>query len=147
MIPGRRVASLKRQKIKFGAAAALWAAWLVVLALQPDGLVEAFLPLHFLRNLTHGAAYSVLAFFLCFFLRFKRSLLAMKMKTFNMALFSFLITTGWGGLTELIQRWTPDRTPSWGDLAYDGLGAAAGIASFIIYENLPDRHPCQAKTK
>ena len=141
------MASLKSQKIKFGLAAGLWAVLLVMLSLEPDAAVESLLPADFLKNLAHAVTYGILAFLLCFFLRFKRSLLGFKMKDFNIAGFSFFLTLAWGGLTEIIQRWTPDRTASLKDLAYDGAGASAAILCFFVYSNLPDRHPCQPKTR
>ena len=137
---------LRQQKNRLAIAVALWAILLVLLALEPDGAVGLILPSDSLKNLAHTPAYGVLAFLICLFLRFKRSVFTLKMTDRNVAVFSFFLTTGWGAGTELLQKWTFDRMASWGDWGFDALGAGAGIIFFFIFSNLPNHQLCPSKT-
>jgi VanZ family protein len=112
----------------------LWGIFLAILALQPDGLVEIFLPFSYLRDIAHAVTYGILAFFLCLYLRFRRYVFKVPMTFWNAAFLALIGTAVWGGLTELIQHFAPDRYVSWKDWAYDMIGAFFGIVAFAARE-------------
>ena len=112
----------------------LWALLLAVLAIQPDSLVEFFLPFSILRDGAHTATHGILVFFLCLYLRFRRHVFKVPMTFLNATLLAFFLAAGWGGFTEWMQQFVPGRYVSLKDLAYDMVGALFGIAFFRLKE-------------
>jgi VanZ family protein len=39
----------------------------------------------------------------------------------------------YGGLTELLQRYVPGRSASWGDVVADGIGVLVGVGLSLVY--------------
>jgi VanZ family protein len=112
----------------------LWGILLVALAIQPDKVVEIFLPLSIMRDAAHGLTYGVLTFFICLYLCFRRHVQGIPMTFKNAALLAFILTAVWGGFTEWIQHFIPDRYVSMKDWVCDMIGALFGIICFRLRE-------------
>lgn len=55
---------------------------------------------------------------------------------------SFVYALSLGAVTEWIQAWTPDRSPSWMDWAADAVGAVLAIALlFFVKKRLHKENP------
>ena len=125
------MSNLTQRKQRLLALCLLWGLLLAVLALQPERLVEVFLPVLVMRDIAHVLTYGVFAFFIALYLRFRRHLFGLSMTFLNAAFLAFALTVAWGGFTEWIQQFEPSRTVSLKDLAYDVLGAFAGVVVFV----------------
>lgn len=130
--------SLKKRKRRLLIISTLWASLLLFLSVAP-GKSFVLVPFDIWMTFAHAIAYGVLAFFLCLYLRFKRSVGPFKMMGKNALIFAFVTASLWGGITELLQFMTPDRITDWWDLAADMAGAFVSLWVFIWYEKL--RHP------
>lgn len=106
----------------------------MMLAMQPEHLVDIFLPLAIMKDIAHALTYGVLAFFTCLYLIFRRHLFGVLMTFTKSAMVSFLITACWGGFTEWLQNFSPTRTASLKDLGCDMIGALIGIIIFKFWE-------------
>lgn len=113
----------------------LWGILLIVLAIQPEKVVEVFLPFSIMRDAAHGLTYGILTFFICLYLRFRRHLGGVPMNFKNAALLALVLTGFWGGLTEWLQHFIPDRCVSLSDWLYDMMGAVIGIICFRLRES------------
>ena len=126
------MSGLRQRRGRILAACLLWALLLIFLALEPDAAVEIFLPFRVLRDLAHAACYGVLAFLVAVFLIFKRSLFSFRFTDRRAVLLAFGAALAWGGFTEYLQKFTPDRIPEAGDVFWDAAGAAAGLVLFAF---------------
>ena len=124
---------LIQRKQRLFSACVLWAVLLVALAMQPEKLVETFLPFSIMRSLAHSAAYGAFAFLLCLYFSFRRHWLGVPMKGLAMHAAAFLLTAALGGLTEIIQLFSPDRYAELADWFFDLGGAAGGIMVFVYF--------------
>lgn len=120
----------RKQRLLY--ACLLWSLLLTALAMQPEKLVETFLPFSIMRSLAHSAAYGAFAFLLCLYFSFRRYLLGFPMRGVAMYAAAFSLTAALGGFTELIQLLSPDRYAELIDWYFDLGGAAGGIAVFIL---------------
>jgi VanZ family protein len=123
---------LIQRKQRLFYACFLWSLLLTALAMQPEKLVETFLPFSIMRSLAHSAAYGAFAFLLCLYFSFRRHLFGIPMKGFAMHAAAFLLTAALGGFTELIQLFSPDRYAELVDWYFDLAGALGGILVFTF---------------
>ena len=124
--------NIRKHKIRLIVAIILWAILLVVLALEPDTAVKTCLPKHILRDLAHSVAYGMLAVLCYLYFHFKRNVLSHRMTEGSIFLCSFLIASGWGIFTEILQYYSPTRRAEFSDVLYDMAGAFVGIVFFIL---------------
>lgn len=124
--------NIRKHKIRLIVAIFLWSILLVVLALEPDTAVNACLPKHVLRDLAHSAAYGMLAVLCYLYFHFKRHVLSHRMTERSIFICSFLIASGWGIFTEILQYFSPTRHAEFSDIFYDMAGAFVGIVFFIL---------------
>ncbi len=111
----------------------LWVILLGVLAVEPIRVVKIFFPTEDSRSFAHVLFYGFFGFFLCLFLRFKRTLGKLQLRNRYIIGLSFIVTGLLGGITELMQIFTVDRMADWGDLGFDVLGAGIGIVCFYLF--------------
>lgn len=125
--------SLTLRKKRLFLACFLWVVLLAVLAMEPNKIVKMFFPTSRARDFAHVLFYGVLAFLLCIYWRFKRRAGHTQIKNIHVVLLSFALTALFGGMTELMQLWTPDRLADWSDLGFDMIGASIGISCFYLF--------------
>lgn len=80
----------------------------------------------FLRKGAHVGVYFILA--CLFYLAFSKTL--PKMGRINLV-FAFVTTVSYAGLDEWHQSFTPNRTPYWGDVVLDAVGAFLAVLCII----------------
>ncbi len=113
---------------------------LIFLALQPSKTALLFLKSYAFFPLAHAVAYGIFCFLLCLYFRFNRMNLGMAC---FLALFLTFIC---GGLSEVAQIFTPDRTPDIMDVKDDMEGAVVAVASFLVMLQMTmnrKKHPRQ----
>ena len=110
---------------------------LVILSLVPKPVVGYFLHSEGEEALCHALAYSVLAFLLGIYFRFKRSFLSLRMTLPAVLLVACALCALLGAFTELIQVFSPGRVPDLADFYDDMIGTAGGLFTFLVFRKLP----------
>jgi len=124
------MALIRRKKKQFLRFSLGWAVVLIAMSFQPDRWLEKIFPHETVQNTAHAAAYAILAYLLCFYLRFRRRLGPFAMTPVKSLITAFGIAVLWGGLAEWAQVFGPEREPSWADAGYNAVGAVLGILIF-----------------
>ncbi len=124
---------IRLKKERFFLAVWLWAVLLVFLALLPEKIALMVLRKPEFFAVAHLAAYFILAFLLCLFLKFQRVFLSFRMQTATIFSVALLFSMICGGVTEVVQVLAPDRGPDWFDLGCDLVGALSGILFFVLF--------------
>lgn len=127
---------LAGRKKLFFAAVVVWAVLLAFFSLVPHKTLWRLAPSEDLHNLAHLLAYAVLAYFVCFWLRFRRWFFGRHANLVWTAVFGFVLTIVWGGVTELLQLLRTDRYTDFKDWAVDNAGAALGVLLFFFVRKL-----------
>ena len=128
---------MKSQITNLLALISSWFLLLIFLALMPERVVLFFLRKPFFFSVAHIVAYWVLAFFLCLYLRFKRTFFVFRMNWWNIFFLTLVCCMACGGITEAVQVLTPDRAPDWYDFYCDLGGAMSGILFFMLFSKSP----------
>ncbi|MCM8775508.1 MAG: VanZ family protein [Candidatus Omnitrophica bacterium] len=127
---------IQKRKRLLITASVLWAGLLLVLSVQPEAFVMMVLRKPSIFPFAHIAAYGILAFLLCHYFCFKRSLFLCRMRGWKVLFFSFFLAVFCGGIAEAVQVFSPDRIPDWLDFECDMIGASCGIIFYLLYRKV-----------
>ena len=130
------MASISRRKKQFLAASGVWALVLLAFSLQPGWISNRFLPREYLHPIAHVAAYGIFSYLTSFYLRFERKFASFRMTDVKIALLTFFFCLAWGGATEWVQLYIPQRYADWKDLVWDVIGIVLGSAWFFLRDKL-----------
>lgn len=116
----------------WGVAALGWASMIWVLSSLPR---LPALPITFpqIDKVAHATVFGVLGALV--------ALALLRGRRWRRAAWVLLLCVAWGGIDELHQAFVPGRTPSWGDLGADALGAALGAVVVIALRRPRGRAP------
>lgn len=104
------------------------------LALVPERFCTYFLPTEFVHRAAHLAAFFILAFLFCLWLRFQRKFLGFRMSDKNLVMTVVIFAVVIGALNEGIQIFSIDRNLEWIDFECNLLGAFLGMSGFFLFK-------------
>jgi len=104
------------------------------LALVPERFCSYFLPTEFFHRAAHLAAFFILAFLFCLWLRFQKRLLGFRMSDKNLVMTVVFFAVVVGALNEGIQIFSIDRNLEWIDFECNLLGAFLGMSGFFLFK-------------
>lgn len=126
--------SYQFRKKQFLLFASLWSICLLVFSLLPHDFIWNLAPSERLQSLAHTAAYGFLTYLLCFYLRFRRSLIKLRMTDMRVYFFACAFTLIWGVVTEFAQMFRADRFSDWNDCLFNAVGSMIGLMVFLIWQ-------------
>jgi len=117
----------------------MWAGLLLFWAVQPGWITNKILPKEYLHPFAHVISYAIFAYLMSFYLRFGRRVASYRMTDFKIFALVIAACLMWGGATEWLQHYIPERVPDLLDVLWDSIGATAGSLCFTVRHRLRHR--------
>jgi len=130
---------LHQQKQKFLTLFLGWMLLLLFLALLPNSVCRRMVPCEACFTAAHYVSYFVVAYLLCLYLRFRRTMFSIRMCNLSLVWMVFVLMFACSAATEGIQVFADGRTVCWSDFFCNLEGGALGIVFSLAAKKLKER--------